>query len=47
MEVGDKAPDFTAQAWVDGEVKNDFSLSALNKDKIVVLAFYPLDFTPG
>jgi alkyl hydroperoxide reductase subunit AhpC len=47
MQVGDKAPDFTAQAWVDGAVKDDFSLSAVNKDKIVVLAFYPLDFTGG
>ena len=47
MQVGDKAPDFTAQAWVDGAVQNQFKLSDVTRDKVAVLAFYPLDFTPG
>lgn len=47
VEIGSQAPDFTAQASIGEEIKNDFKLSDVYKDKIVVLAFYPLDFTSG
>ena len=47
MEVGEKAPDFTAQATLNDEIQNEFKLSDVNRDKVVVLAFYPLDFTSG
>lgn len=43
--VGDAAPDFTAPG-VQGTVRSDYSLSAL-RGQVVVLAFYPGDFTPG
>jgi peroxiredoxin Q/BCP len=43
--VGDLAPDFSAPG-VQGTVRGDYTLSAL-RGKIVVLAFYPGDFTPG
>ncbi len=43
--VNTPAPDFTSAAVMpDGQIKDDFSLSAL-KGKYVVLFFYPLDFT--
>jgi peroxiredoxin 2/4 len=42
--VGRQAPDFKANAVVNGEIKADFSLSDF-KGKYVVLFFYPLDFT--
>lgn len=42
--VGKKAPDFTAKAVVNGQVKDNFKLSDL-KGKYVLLFFYPLDFT--
>ncbi len=42
--VGKHAPDFTAKAVVDGDVKAHFKLSDL-RGKYVVLFFYPLDFT--
>ena len=41
IKVGDKAPDFTLKAQDDKEYK----LSDFKKQK-VVLAFYPLDFSP-
>jgi len=48
-EVGAKAPDFSAP-WADkdgiGPSGDDFSLGAL-KGQVVVLAFYPRDFTSG
>jgi alkyl hydroperoxide reductase subunit AhpC len=47
MQVGEKAPDFTAQATLNDEIQNEFKLSDVNRDKVVVLAFYPLDFTSG
>ncbi len=47
MQVGEKAPDFTAQATLNDEINNEFKLSDVNRDKVVVLAFYPLDFTSG
>lgn len=43
VQVGAPAPDFTAQAVVDGGFK-EVSLSEY-KGKWVVLFFYPLDFT--
>jgi peroxiredoxin (alkyl hydroperoxide reductase subunit C) len=44
--VGSKAPDFTAAAVLhNGEIVSDFQLSKINKDKHVLLFFYPLDFT--
>lgn len=42
--VGRQAPEFKANAVVNGEIKADFSLSDY-KGKYVVLFFYPLDFT--
>lgn len=43
--VGKKAPDFTAQAVINGgEIVSEFSLSDY-KGKYVVLFFYPKDFT--
>lgn len=43
--VGKKAPDFTANAVINGgEIVSDFSLSDY-KGKYVVLFFYPKDFT--
>jgi alkyl hydroperoxide reductase subunit AhpC len=47
MQVGEKAPDFAAQATLNDEINNEFKLSDVNRDKVVVLAFYPLDFTSG
>ena len=48
-EVGFAAPDFTA-SWADkagiGSGEDPFSLKAL-KGQVVVLAFYPRDFTSG
>jgi len=43
--VGKEAPDFKVKAVVNGEVKEDFTLSQFKGDKYVVLFFYPLDFT--
>lgn len=42
-QIGQKAPDFKAPAFVDGQMK-EISLSEY-KGKWVVLFFYPLDFT--
>ena len=41
--VGQKAPAFKTQAFVNGEIK-DISLDTY-KGKWLVLYFYPLDFT--
>ena len=44
--VGKKAPDFTLKAAVNGgQGIEEFTLSALEGKKYVVLFFYPLDFT--
>ena len=44
--VGKKAPDFTAQAVVDGgKIEAEFTLSQFQGSKNVVLFFYPKDFT--
>ncbi|MDP3312111.1 peroxiredoxin [Lutibacter sp.] len=44
--VGKKAPNFTAQAVVNGgEFVTDFSLEQFEEEKYVVLFFYPKDFT--
>ena len=45
LNVGDKAPDFEVPAVV-GDKKDKFKLSDLKGKKNVVLAFYPLDWTP-
>ena len=42
IKVGDKAPDFT----LDDQDKNKVTLSSFNGKKNVVLAFYPLDWSP-
>ena len=42
--VGKLAPDFTAKAVVNGDIKKDFKLSDY-RGKYVVFFFYPLDFT--
>ena len=43
--VGKKAPDFRANAVVDGKIVSDFSLSQFEGKKYVILFFYPKDFT--
>lgn len=43
INVGDIAPDFTLPKMGGGDV----ALSGFNGKKNVVLAFYPLDWTPG
>lgn len=44
--VGKKAPDFSADAVVNGgEFESNFTLSQFHGKKYVVLFFYPLDFT--
>ena len=46
LKVGDKAPDFSAQASLGGKVFN-FSLAKALKKGPVVLYFYPAAFTKG
>lgn len=46
LKVGDKAPDFTAQASLGGKEFN-FSLTEALKKGPVVLYFYPAAFTKG
>ena len=43
--VGKSAPKFTAQAVVDGQVVENFSLDQYLGNKYVILFFYPKDFT--
>lgn len=44
--VGKQAPDFKASVVMqDGSVKSDFQFKEQTKGKMVVLFFYPLDFT--
>jgi peroxiredoxin len=43
LQVGDRAPDFELPGHRDGE---RFRLSSCLGKKNVVLAFYPLDWTP-
>jgi peroxiredoxin len=45
LQVGDLAPDFELPA-VTGEEKGTIKLSDFRNKKNVVLAFYPLDWTP-
>lgn len=45
LKVGDVAPDFSIPS-VTGEQKGTFKLSDYKGKKNVVLAFYPLDWTP-
>jgi len=42
--VGKTAPDFCANAVINGEIKENFKLSDL-RGKYAVMFFYPLDFT--
>lgn len=42
LKVGEEAPDFTLPSHLDSEV----TLSSFKGKKNVVLAFYPLAFTP-
>ena len=46
LKVGDRAPDFSAQATQGGQVA-PFSLAESLKKGPVVLYFYPAAFTPG
>ncbi|WP_243302275.1 peroxiredoxin [Geothrix oryzisoli] len=46
LKVGDKAPDFQAQASLGGQASL-FSLAAALQKGPVVLYFYPAAFTPG
>ncbi len=43
--VGKPAPDFKANAVVNGDIQDGFTLSQFKGKKYVVLFFYPLDFT--
>lgn len=44
--VGHKAPDFTAAAVLgNGEITGEFHFSKVTAGKMVILLFYPLDFT--
>ena len=43
MKIGDKLPEFLADAYIDGEIKK-ISLSDF-KGKWIILFFYPADFT--
>jgi peroxiredoxin len=45
LKVGDIAPDFELPA-VRGNLREKFRLSDFRGKKNVVLAFYPLDWTP-
>jgi len=45
VAVGDQAPDFTLPGIENGE-RSDYTLSTY-RGRVVVLAFYPGDFTPG
>ena len=45
LQVGDVAPDFKLPSTT-GDKAGDFHLSSFRGKKNVVLAFYPLDFTP-
>ena len=45
LKVGDMAPDFEVPA-VTGKEKQKLKLSDFRGKKNVVLAFYPLDWTP-
>jgi peroxiredoxin len=44
LKVGDMAPDFKIPC-ATGELQGEFELSSY-RGKNIVLAFYPLDFTP-
>jgi peroxiredoxin len=45
LKAGDEAPDFSIPAVIGNE-KITFTLSDYRGKKNVVLAFYPLDWTP-
>ncbi len=45
LKVGDLAPDFALPA-VTGTARQKFQLSDFRGKKNVVIAFYPLDWTP-
>lgn len=45
LKVGETAPDFSVKAVVR-ERERTFTLSELRGRKNVILAFYPLDWTP-
>ena len=45
LNVGEKAPDFEVPAVI-GDKKEKLKLSDFRGKKNVVLAFYPLDWTP-
>ena len=45
VSVGDQAPDFTLPGIEHG-VRREYTLSEF-RGRVVVLAFYPGDFTPG
>ena len=45
LKLGDQAPDFSLPC-VTGDQKGKFSLAEHKGKKNVVLAFYPLDWTP-
>jgi peroxiredoxin len=46
LKLGDTAPDFDVPAVV-GDQRQRFKLSDYRGKKNIVLAFYPLDWTPA
>ena len=45
LQVGEEAPDFSLPCVI-GEEKNTFNLGDYRGKKNVVIAFYPLDWSP-
>ncbi len=45
VNIGEKAPDFEAEAYQNGEIKTVKLYDYIEQDRWVVLAFYPADFT--
>ncbi len=43
--INQKAPNFSAPALIDGQIVDNFSLDALLGEGLVMLFFYPKDFT--
>ncbi|RBW69596.1 alkyl hydroperoxide reductase [Bacillus taeanensis] len=47
LKIGEAAPDFLLSATTNALSKEKIALSDYRGKKNVLVAFYPLDFTPG
>jgi peroxiredoxin len=47
LKIGESAPDFSLSATTNAASKEKIALSDYRGKKNVLVAFYPLDFTPG